>query len=418
MHSIEIGLQIVLMFFVLVSLHEFGHMYLAKRAGILVREFAIGFGPKLFSYKRGETRYTLRLLPIGGYARMAGEDPEMLQVATGQTVGVRLKEGKIAELFTDRFERLPNLLVGEIEDFDLEDRLFVTLKVDGESHRFDVLPKAEVVSQGRETQIAPKDRQFGSKTVGQRFLTILAGPVMNVLLAFVLFLIYTLSAGVPTHVKLGKIEAGSPAAKAELKEGDIILSVNGENIGSNADRLVELIRNSSGAPVKLILNRGGEQIQKEVTPVKLGDTIRIGTALGYETRHTQPGEAVVGAWKDMTFMTKQIFVSFKRLVTGDFKMDDLAGPVGTVKFTAEIASAGIAPMIRWSALLSLYLAIFNLLPVPALDGSRLVFLLLEAVRGKPVDPNRESLVHFIGFAMLMLLMIAVTYNDILNLFQG
>ncbi|WP_438432479.1 RIP metalloprotease RseP [Gorillibacterium sp. sgz500922] len=418
MHSIEIGLQIILMFFVLVSLHEFGHMFFAKRAGILVREFAIGFGPKLFSYKRGETRYTLRLLPIGGFARMAGEDPEILQVATGQTVGVRLQNGKIAQLFTDRFERLPNLLVGEIEDFDLEDRLFVTLKVDGETHRFDVLPKAEVVSEGKETQIAPKDRQFGSKTVFQRFLTILAGPVMNVLLAFVLFLIYTLAAGVPTHIKLGTIEAGSPAAQADLKQGDVILSVNGENIGSDSNRLVELIQNSAGEPVRLILNRGGEQIQKEVTPVKLGDTIRIGTALGFETRRTQAGEAITGAWNDMTYMTKQILVGFKKLVTGDFKMDDLAGPVGTVKFTAEIASAGVAPMIRWSALLSLYLAIFNLLPVPALDGSRLVFLLVEAVRGKPVDPNRESLVHFIGFAMLMLLMIAVTYNDILNLFQG
>jgi len=418
MKSIEIGLQIVLMFFVLVSLHEFGHMFFAKRAGILVREFAIGFGPKLFSYKRGETRYTLRLLPIGGYARMAGEDPEILQVATGQTVGVRLRDGKIAELYTDRFERLPGLLIGEIEDFDLEERLFVVLKVDGESHRFTVLPKAEVVSEGKETQIAPKDRQFGSKTVSQRFLAILAGPVMNVILAFVLFLIYAFAAGVPTHIRLGTIEAGSPAAKADLKQGDVIHSVNGENIGANADRLVELIQKSAGEPVRLILSRGGEQIQKEVTPVKLGDSIRIGTALGYETRRAQPGEAISGAWKDMTFMTGQILIGFKKLVTGDFKMDDLAGPVGTVKFTAEIASAGITPMVRWSALLSLYLAIFNLLPIPALDGSRLVFILLEALRGKPIDPNRESLVHFIGFAMLMLLMIAVTYNDILNLFQS
>ncbi|MEO3945066.1 RIP metalloprotease RseP [Gorillibacterium sp. CAU 1737] len=418
MNSIQIAFQIVLMFFVLVSLHEFGHLYFAKRAGILVREFAIGFGPKIFSYKRGETRYTLRLLPIGGFARMAGEDPEILQVATGQTVGVRLKDGQVTELHTDRFERLPNLLVGEIEDFDLEDGLFLVLSIDGESHRFPVYPKADIISQGKETQIAPKDRQFGSKTVFQRFLTILAGPVMNVLLAFLLFLIYAFSAGVPTNIKLGTIEAGSPAAQADLKKGDVILSVNGEAIGRDGDRLVELIQASPGKPVLLIVNRGGEQLQKEVTPVQMGETIRIGTALGYETRRTQFGEAVTGAWKDMTFMTEQILMSFKKLIVGDFKMDDLAGPVGTVKFTAEIASAGVAPMVRWSALLSLYLAIFNLLPIPALDGSRLVFLIVEALRGKPIDPNRESLVHFIGFAMLMLLMIAVTYNDILRLFQG
>lgn len=408
----------MLMFFVLISLHELGHMLLAKRAGILVREFAIGFGPKLFSYKKGETRYTLRLLPIGGFARMAGEDPEITQLAAGQIVGLRLENGIITALYSDRFERLPGIVIGAIEDFDLEQDLYMRIAVDGESHRFAVAPKANVVQGGVETQIAPLDRQFGSKTIMQRVLTIFAGPLMNVLLAFVLFLIYAFIAGVPSGVQLGAIEANSPAAKAELQTGDTIKTVNGETIGTNSTRLVEIIRASAGKPIMLILNRGGEEIQKQLTPVDMGGTVRIGTELGYSTRPAKVGEAVVGAWNDMGFMTKNILIGFQKLVTGNFKMDDLAGPVGTVKFTAEIAAAGIAPMIRWSALLSLYLAIFNLLPFPALDGSRLVFLAIEAVRGRPVDPNRESLVHFVGFALLMLLMIAVTYNDILSLFQG
>lgn len=418
MNSLQIGLQIVLMFFVLISLHELGHMLLAKRAGILVREFAIGFGPKLFSYKKGETRYTLRLLPIGGFARMAGEDPEITQLAAGQIVGLRLENGIVTSLYSDRFERLPGIVIGAIEDFDLEQDLYMRIAVDGESHRFAVAPKANVVQGGVETQIAPLDRQFGSKTIMQRVLTIFAGPLMNVVLAFVLFLIYAFVAGVPNGVQLGAIEANSPAAKAELQTGDTIKTVNGETIGTNSTRLVEIIRASAGKPITLILNRGGEEIQKQLTPVDMGGTVRIGTELGYSTRPAQVGEAVVGAWNDMGFMTKNILVGFQKLVTGNFKMDDLAGPVGTVKFTAEIAAAGIAPMIRWSALLSLYLAIFNLLPFPALDGSRLVFLAIEAVRGRPIDPNRESLVHFVGFALLMLLMIAVTYNDILSLFQG
>lgn len=418
MNSLQIGLQIVLMFFVLISLHELGHMLLAKRAGILVREFAIGFGPKLFSYKKGETRYTLRLLPIGGFARMAGEDPEITQLAAGQIVGLRLENGIVTSLYSDRFERLPGIVIGAIEDFDLEQDLYMRIAVDGESHRFAVAPNANVVQGGVETQIAPLDRQFGSKTIMQRVLTIFAGPLMNVVLAFVLFLIYAFVAGVPNGVQLGAIEANSPAAKAELQTGDTIKTVNGETIGTNSTRLVEIIRASAGKPITLILNRGGEEIQKQLTPVDMGGTVRIGTELGYSTRPAQVGEAVVGAWNDMGFMTKNILVGFQKLVTGNFKMDDLAGPVGTVKFTAEIAAAGIAPMIRWSALLSLYLAIFNLLPFPALDGSRLVFLAIEAVRGRPIDPNRESLVHFVGFALLMLLMIAVTYNDILSLFQG
>lgn len=120
----------------------------------------------------------------------------------------------------------------------------------------------------------------------------------------------------------------------------------------------------------------------------------------------------------MKNMTVVIFDSFKMLITGQFKLDDLGGPVRTAEITSQIASSGIVQLTSWTAILSLYLGIFNLLPIPALDGSRLIFLGLEAVRGRPVDPNRESMVHFIGFAMLMLLMIAVTYNDVMRLVRG
>src|SRR5690606_16094540 len=116
--------------------------------------------------------------------------------------------------------------------------------------------------------------------------------------------------------------------------------------------------------------------------------------------------------------TKTIFEGFKMLILGQFSLDDLGGPIRMAEMTMQLANAGILYYTWWAAMLSLYLAIFNLLPVPALDGSRLIFLGLEAIRGRPVDPNRESLVHFIGFAMLMLLMVAVTYNDILRLFRG
>ena len=120
----------------------------------------------------------------------------------------------------------------------------------------------------------------------------------------------------------------------------------------------------------------------------------------------------------MKNMTITIFEGFKNLIIGNFKLDDLGGPVRTAQVTSQIAERGLTELTSWVALLSLYLGIFNLLPIPALDGSRLLFLGLEAVRGRPVDPNRESMVHFIGFAMLMLLMLAVTYNDILRLVRG
>ena len=231
--NIQDGLQIVLMFFVLVTLHEWGHFYFAKRAGILVREFAIGFGPKLFSYKKGETTYTLRILPIGGYVRMAGEDPEIVQANPGQTIGVRLKDEVVTHLFLDQLDQRSNVIQGEIESIDLERELFVRLIVEGEPVRFAVAEDAMMVARGKETQIAPWNRQFGGKSVGKRALSIFAGPAMNFILAFVLFLIVMMMNGMPTNVKLGKIEPGKPAAVAGLMPGDIVLEVNHTPIGKD-----------------------------------------------------------------------------------------------------------------------------------------------------------------------------------------
>lgn len=416
--NIQVGLQIVLMFFVLVTLHEWGHFYFAKRAGILVREFAIGFGPKLFSYKKGETTYTLRILPIGGYVRMAGEDPEIVQANPGQTIGVRLKDEVVTHLFLDQLDQRSNVIQGEIESIDLERDLHVRLIVEGEPVRFAVAEDAMMVARGKETQIAPWNRQFGGKSVGKRALSIFAGPAMNFILAFVLFLIVMMMNGMPTNVKLGKIEPGKPAAVAGLMPGDIVLEVNHTPIGKDQTQLSQLIKNSKDQPMLWIIERNKEQMQKTVTPVDIEGTVRVGVELGFDKRSVTPVEAVTGAWDNTVFMTKNILLGFKQMIFGQFKMDDLGGPVRIVQISNDFAQAGLSSMISLTAFLSINLGIFNLLPIPALDGSRLLFLGIEAIRGRPVDPNRESMVHFIGFAMLMLLMIAVTYNDIVRLIQG
>lgn len=418
MFTPEVILLTVLVFFVLVGIHEWGHFYFAKRAGILVREFAIGFGPRLFTYKKGETRYTLRLLPLGGFVRMAGEDPEIIQIQTGQTIAVALNGNAVSALYLDQLDRRKNVVMGEVAAIDLEHDLQVTLLVDNESITYPVEHDALMIARGRETQIAPFDRQFGGKSVGQRAAAIFAGPMMNFVLAFVLFVAYMWSTGIPQHLRLAQIEAQSAADAAGLTAGDLVIAVNGEEIGTDSQRFVDMIAASGDKEMLWTVRRGGEDLVIKVTPSIVEGKGRVGVHMDLYARPASAIEMMTGAGNLMWDFTREIFIGLKKLVLLQFKLDDLGGPVRIVEVTGQVASLGLERLVLWSALLSLYLGIFNLLPFPALDGSRLLFLGIEALRGKPVDPARESMVHFIGFAMLMMLMIAVTYNDILRLFKG
>lgn len=401
-----------------------GSLLFCRRAGILVREFAIGFGPKLFSYKRHETQFTLRLLPFGGYARMAGEDPELVEIQPGQTIAVRVNaENQVKKIYLDQLDNRKNVIRGEVQFIDMVDRLSVRLDVDGEFQQYEIHPQALTVAKGVETQIAPRDRQFGSKTVGQRALAIFAGPVMNFILAFVLFALHIQMAGIPvenpTYVQIGEITKGMPADEADLKEGDIIESINGTAIGADYQKMIELIAASKDKPMEWTVRRGEESFDLTLTPRTMEgqEGGKVGIVPELPTRSAGLGETITGSGTAMVDTTNIIFQGFRQLIQ-KFSMDDLGGPVRTFEVTGQIAKQGIEQLTYWAAILSLYLGIFNLLPIPALDGSRLVFLGIEALRGKPVDPNREGMVHFIGFAMLFLLMIAVTYNDILRLING
>ncbi|SET42499.1 RIP metalloprotease RseP [Paenibacillus sp. NFR01] len=424
MEMVRVVFLTVLMFFVLVTVHEWGHYYFAKRAGILVREFAIGFGPKLFSYKRGETQFTLRLLPFGGYARMAGEDPEIIEINAGQTIAVRQgQDNKVKSIYLDALDTRRNVIRGEVQHIDLEDELVIRLDVDGEVTVYDVHPQAMLIKGGQQTQIAPRDRQFGSKSVGARAIAIFAGPVMNFILAFVLFALHLQMAGIvvenPTYVKIGDVSKGMPAEEAGLQKGDIVVSIDGEPIGGDYQKMIALTSASKGKEMKWVLKRGGETIDVAMVPRSMegeeGGKVGITTEL--QTRKAGFGETITRSGTAMVDTTKAIFLGFKQLIN-KFNMNDISGPVGTFQMTGQIAQQGIQYLTYWAAILSLYLGIFNLLPIPALDGSRLVFLGVEALRGKPVDPSREGMVHFVGFALLFLVMIAVTYNDILRLISG
>jgi regulator of sigma E protease len=416
----------IIIFGALVFFHELGHFVFAKRAGILCREFAIGFGPKVFSHKKGETVYTIRLLPIGGFVRMAGEDPEMVEIKPGYRVGLILdKDERVSKIILNNKDKYPDARPIEVEYADIEHDLVIRGYAEGEEEErlvsYPINKDALLVEDGVETLIAPYDRQFASKTLGQRTMAIFAGPMMNFILAFVVFVLIGLLQGMPTNEpELGRLTPDGAAKESGLLEGDQVQSINGAEISSWND-VVEIIQQSPGKELDFILSRNGEELEIPVTPEarevegeKGKETIGI---IGvYSPMEKSPLQAIAYGAEETYTWTKEIFVMLGKLVTGQFSIDALSGPVGIYVSTDTVAKSGIYYLMKWAGILSINLGIMNLLPIPALDGGRLMFFAVEALRGKPIDRNKEGMVHFIGFALLMLLMLVVTWNDIQRFF--
>ncbi|WLR52372.1 RIP metalloprotease RseP [Bacillus tianshenii] len=410
----------IVIFGVLVFVHELGHLIFAKRAGMLAREFAIGFGPKVFSFKRNETVYTIRLLPLGGFVRVAGEDPELVEVKAGYHVGLLFNAAnKVEKIIINNKSKYPDAKVIEVEHADFVHDLVVTgYEEDGDMlQTFAVDEKAMLVADEQETQIAPYNRQFASKTIGQRAMQIFAGPLMNFALAFVTFIFIALMQGIPTDApELGKLTDDGAAMEAGLQQGDKVLSIDDKKVAGWED-IVSIVRQSPNEPIDVTVERGGEQQTVTVTPKEQQVAEeKIGLIGVYPpVEKSFLGSVKHGAVQTAT-VTKEIFTALGQLVTGQLAFDQLSGPVGIYEYTGKAVENGIFIAMQWTALLSINLGIFNLLPLPALDGGRLTFIALEAVRGKPIDPQKEGMVHFIGFALLMLLMIVVTWNDIQTFF--
>lgn len=420
MYVLNTVIAFIVMFGVLVFVHEFGHFIFAKRAGMLVREFAIGFGPKIFSHKKNETLYTVRILPVGGYVRVAGEDPEIIDLKPGQHIGLEFQEdGKVNKIIVNNKSKHPNAKVIEVESVDLDHRLLIEgYEIEEEEKLFfNVDDKAYFVMDERETQIAPYDRQFSSKTASQKGMQLFAGPLMNFVLAALIFLVLGMMQGVPAdNAVVGGVQEGSPAQEAGFQEGDEVTAIEGTTISSWED-FQGIVQERPEEPLQMTVERDGGSEELTVTPraVDAGDREvgQIGVQVALEKSFLR---AVPYSMEQTYEWSKLIVVNLGMLVTGQFSLDMLSGPVGIYDATDQVVQTGFMNYLMWSAALSINLGIINLLPLPALDGGRLLFVGLEAIRGKPIDPQKEGIVHFIGFALLMLLMLVVTWNDIQRLF--
>ncbi|NGP44095.1 RIP metalloprotease RseP [Bacillaceae bacterium SIJ1] len=412
----------IIIFGALVFFHELGHLIFAKRSGMLAREFAIGMGPKLFSFFRNETLYTIRMLPVGGFVRVAGEDPEIVEIKPGHHIAIEQNDaGVITKIIVNNKSKYPNARVIEVEAVDLNHDLIIRGQIYGddseETKTYEVDEKAMFVVDDTATQIAPYHRQFASKTIGQRFMQVFAGPLMNFIFALVLLIVLGWVAGTPSNEPVfGGVTDDGAAKAAGLMAGDEVVSIDGEPIDSWRE-IQQYVLERPGQELSFVIERDGEQATVPLTPkaVEQGEqTIGlIGVTGNLERSFTG---AIIGGAQDTYLFAKQILIAVGKLVTGQFTIEALSGPVGIYDQTDQFVQSGIVTLVRWAALLSINLGIINLLPLPALDGGRLVFILLEGVRGKPIDPGKEGLVHFVGFALLFLLMIVVTWNDIQRLF--
>ena len=347
----------ILAFCVIIIIHEMGHFFAAKACGIKVNEFSLGMGPRIFAKQGKETLYTIKLLPIGGSVQM-GEDEE---------------------------------------DSD--------------------------------------PRSFRNKPVWQRMIVLVAGPVMNLILGIIVCAIALVVSGRVVTSEIGGFRGDEPVSSQFLKAGDEIVEINGLSIWSSMDISYALQNSAQKATADtgfitydFKVNRDGETVALNNVKFAVAQSENGSTSVVldfYVIAHKIDfGNVFVYSFKEAATYGRLVWISLIDLISGTYGLNDLSGPVGVVSAISQTASASedmrvnFTNLLSMIALITINLGIFNLLPIPALDGSRIIFLVIELFRRKPMKPEHEGIVHFIGFAALMILMIVVTFNDIVKLFSG
>ncbi|QRF23691.1 RIP metalloprotease RseP [Alicyclobacillus sp. TC] len=414
-HTLRSVIAIVLVFVVCIMLHEFGHFYVAKRNGVAVPVFAIGMGPKLFAFRKNGTEYSLRLFPIGGFVQLAGEMPQDAYFKKGEQLAFSLDSSGRMDAIGEP-DSLPGRTVGTLVNLDLTKHMFITMETADGIRSYSVRPHARLQTSLRSSipLVSPGEQMIG-KSLWARASIILAGPVMNFLLAGVLFSLVFLHVGVPSSAPVvGAVLPNTPAAEAHLQQGDRIVQANGVPIQTWYDlkRVIVADKSNPPKPIPLLVERDGHQKWLLVRPELYQSTPIIGID---STLTHNPFDAFAQGFKSVYTNSVNAIHLYAQVIERH-QFNDLSGPVGIADVISQQAQTGVWQVMYITALLSLNLGLFNLIPIPALDGGRLLFMLVELIRGKAIDPRKEGLVHLVGFGLLMLLTVVITYRDVTRFF--
>ena len=512
----------ILVLGIIILLHELGHFFVAKKIGVLCHEYSIGMGPAIYKYKKGETTYSLRAIPIGGFVSLAGEDNNFAMISEGDTIGLRLEEGRVQGIVLA--QELEYEVIGKVKSYELFDRdkysndetaddnkkgLFIELELEnGEVVIYEVLDNAMYYyGVKKEQQIAPKERSLSSKPKWQRFLVMFAGPLMNFVLAILLFIVAYAIVGKPVNeARVAKVDPNGPLA-AVTEKNFIVEAVNGEDVNTWDEFIVE-VQNHPGEAVTIKIQ---DRAEIETINTRVDLNILGISNLGVETEQLIVGRVYgigaksgmvegdqilsfngvsVATWKELvaevnkleptdrdikiTYLNKdgvgkeaeykimpaktligqgvptvQVLVGVERATkfnfgyalemgfvgfgnnavkifrvlgglftprTSGIAVTDLAGPIGIFNLIGQVRQGGFVAILMFMGFLSVNIGLVNLLPIPALDGGRILFLGIEAVTKKPLNPKVETWVNNIAFGLLMILFVVVMVFDIIRIF--
>ena len=413
-------LTFILVFGIIVVVHEFGHFYFAKKSGILVREFAIGMGPKIFAHiGRDGTAYTIRILPLGGYVRMAGWGDDTTEIKTGTPVSLTLTDdGKVKRINLSGKKLDQTALPMQVTQFDFEDKLFIKGLVLEEEKTFAVDHDATVVeADGTEVRIAPLDVQYQNATIWGKLITNFAGPMNNFILGVVVFWILIFMQGGVRDVDTNQFHVmpQGALAKVGVPETAQITKIGSHEI-SNWESLIQAVeeetKDKTAPTLDVTISEKGSDKQVTVTPEESQGRYLLGVQPGIKSDFLS---MFVGGFTTAADSALRILSALKNLIFQP-DLNKLGGPVAIFKASSDAAKNGIENVLDFLAVISINIGIFNLIPIPALDGGKIVLNILEAIRRKPLKQEIETYVTLAGVVIMVVLMIAVTWNDIMRLF--